>query len=338
MEDLKFDKNKYIFISMPNITLVSNSADENKSKQISLFLDELSSYNIILKDLFNYPLNEEKRNISLNIAYYIMENEKINEKLDRKKQLPIKELCREVRMSREKIEDIKEYIITYYLILRNPDYKVIQDTLKIKLKENDKVKNIEAPKKQTIYKGLVIKSNKKSAVIITSMGQFVKIGTKVKARVGQVYDGKECTGLKKYKIHIAIALMFLLIIGSATIIDYRRVSSIVIIETSSNIKIHVNKYKKVIYMYSPTEKGKLLISSVGAENENVDDAIEQVFEYAFNNDIIDKGKKTLITVSGDSLEYGSLPKTNKFISENKIPIVINNSGNQQKMPEYVPEE
>ena len=102
--------------------------------------------------------------------------------------------------------------------------------------------------------------------------------------------------------------------------------------------MHVNKYGKVIYIYSPTEKGKALISNIDAENKNVDDAIEQVFEYAFDNNMIDKNKKILITVSGDSLEYGSLPKTNKFISENKIPIVINNSGNQQKMPEYIPEE
>ena len=338
MENLRFNKNKYIFISMPSIALVSNSSDENKSKQISLFLEELSSYNIILKDLVNYPLNEEKRNISLNISYYLMENEKITEKLDRKKELPVKELCREIRMSREKIEDMKEHIVAYYLILRNPNYKCIQDTLKIKLKENDKVKNMELPKKNTIYKGLVIKSFKKSAIIITSMGKFVKIKTNIRPRVGQLCDGKQCTRLGEYKIHIAIALVILIMVGFATVIDYRNTKSIIIVETTSNIKMHINKYGKVIYAYSPTEKGKLLISSINIENDNVDDAIEQIFQYASENGMIDKSKKTLITISGDSLEYGSLPKTNKYISENKIPIVINNSGNQQKMPEYIPEE
>ena len=129
-----------------------------------------------------------------------------------------------------------------------------------------------------------------------------------------------------------------MMIGCATIIDYRKTKSIVIVETSSNIKMHINKYNKVIYAYSPTEKGKILISSISLDNETIDDAIEAIFEYAFQNGMIDTSKKTLITVSGKSLEYGSLPKTNKFISENKIPIVINNSGNQQKMPEYVPEE
>ena len=338
MDSLSFNKNKYIFTSMPNITLVSNSVDDNKTKQISLFLEELSSYNIILKDLVNYPLNEEKRNISLNISYYIMENEKINEKLERKKELPVKELCKEIRMSRDKIQGMKDYIVAYYLILRNPNYKAIQDTLKISLKEDDKVKNMEISKKYTIYKGIVIKSFKKSAIIITSMGEFVKIKTNIRSRVGQLCDGKQCTRLGKYKIHISIALVILMMIGCATIIDYRKTQSIVIVETTSNIKIHINKYGKVIYAYSPTEKGKALISSINVENENIDDAIEQIFEYAFENEMIDKSKKTLITVSGKGLEYGSLPKTNKFISENKIPIVINNSGNQQKMPEYISEE
>ena len=339
MGNLSFNKNKYIFTSVPNITLVSNSADDNRSKQISLFLEELTSYNIILKDLVNYPLNEEKRNISLNIAYYIMESEKISDKLERKKELPIKDLCRRVRINIYKIEDMKDYIVAYYLILRNPEYKVIQDTLKIKLKEeNDNVINIESFKKHTIYRGIVIKAFKKSAYIITSMGEFIKIKTDIRARLGQSCDGKECTRIGRYKIHIAIFLIILAMIGCATIVDYRRTESIIIVGTTSDIKVHINKYDKVIYAYSPTEKGKLLISNVTIENEKIDDAIEKIFQYAFENGMIDTSKKTLITVSGNSLEYGALPKTNKFISENKIPILINNSGNQQKMPEYTPEE
>ena len=247
MDSLSFNKNKYVFTSLPNISLVSNSADDNRSKQINLFLEELSSYNIILKDLINYPLNEEKRNISLNISYYIMENEKISEKLDRKKELPIKDLCKSVHMSRDKIENMKDYIVAYYLILRNPNYKVIQDTLKIKLREkNDNVRSITSLEKHTIYRGTVIKAFKKSAYIITAMGEFVKINTPIRVRVGQSCDGKECTRIGKYKIHIAIAVIILLMIGCATIIDYRRTESIIMVETSSNIKIHVNKYNKVI--------------------------------------------------------------------------------------------
>ena len=37
---------------------------------------------------------------------------------------------------------------------------------------------------------------------------------------------------------------------------------------------------------------------------------------------------------GKALEYGLLTKSNKFISENYIPIVINNAGNQQRLPQY----
>ena len=61
----------------------------------------------------------------------------------------------------------------------------------------------------------------------------------------------------------------------------------------------------------------------------------KIFQYALDNDMIDKSKKTLITIKGKSLEYGALTETNKVISENNIPIVINNSGSQQKLPEYI---
>lgn len=338
MDNITFNKNKYIFTSIPNITLVSDSLDNTRSKQISLFLDELSLYNIIFKDLINYPLNEEKRNISLNIAYYIMENEEISEQLELKKELPIKQLCKFIRINREKIYDMKDYIITYYLILRNPDYKVIQDNLKIKLKEDsDKVEILKNSKADTIHNGIVIKLFKKSACIMTPIGEFIKIKTNRKVMIGELIHGKEPVKLGKYKIHIAITLMILMMISCATVIDYRKTVSIIIVETTSNIKIHVNKYGKVIYTYSPTEKGKALISNINFENENIDDVIEQIFEYAFSNKMIDTNKKVLITVSGKSLEYGSLSKTNKFISENKISIVINNSGNEQKMPEYISE-
>lgn len=210
--------------------------------------------------------------------------------------------------------------------------------LKIKLKEDsDKVEILKNSKADTIHNGIVIKLFKKSACIMTPIGEFIKIKTNRKVMIGELIHGKEPVKLGKYKIHIAITLMILMMISCATVIDYRKTVSIIIVETTSNIKIHVNKYGKVIYTYSPTEKGKALISNINFENENIDDVIEQIFEYAFSNKMIDTNKKVLITVSGKSLEYGSLSKTNKFISENKISIVINNSGNEQKMPEYISE-
>lgn len=335
MEGSNFNKNKYVFASVPSMTLLGKNSKIDYTREISQFLAELSSYNVIFKDLISQKLDEEKRNIILNIAYYLLEDEKLNEKLVRRRKVPVKELSIATRIGRNNIEDWNEYIIAYYIILSNPDYKCIQDHLKIKLKSKDNAVSI-VNKKYPVQKGIAIKVIGKFAYIITASGEFLKIKTNNKAYLGNVCEGKQCTIMSKLKIPIAITIVVLLFIACATVVEFRRTDSIILIDTTSTIKIHINKFNKVIYAYSPTEKGQNLIKSINVENDNIDDYMARVFQYAADNNMIDKSKKTLITVTGKSVEYGSLPETNKVISENKIPIVINNSGSQQKMPEYIP--
>lgn len=333
MEGSDFNKNKYVFTSVPAITLLGKSSNFDYSKEMSEFLSELSSYDVIFKDLFTNRLSEEKRNIVLNIAYYLLENENLNEKLVRRKKVPVKELSIATRIGKNNIADWNEYIIAYYIILSNPNYKCIQDHLKIKLKSKDNVVSM-VNKKYPVKKGIAIKISGRSAYIITASGEFLKIKPNNKVNPGNVCEGKQSVWVGKLKIPIALTLVILIFIGCATVIQYRSTESIILIETTSKIKIHVNKFHRVIYTYSATQKGDDLINSIGSENDNVDDYIAKVFQYAVDNNMIDTSKKTLITITGKSIEYGSLPETNKVISENKIPIIINNSGSQQKMPEY----
>lgn len=333
MERASFNKNKYVFTSVPAITLLGKNSNFDYTKEMGDFLSELSSYNVIFKDLVNQKLDEDKRNTILNLAYYLLEDEELNEKLIRRKKIPIKDLSIATRIGKNNLEEWKEYIIAYYIIITNPDYKCIQDHLKIKLKNKDNVVSI-VNKKYPIKKGIAIKVSGKNAYIITSMGEFLKIKTNSKAYPGNICEGKQSVIAGKLKIPIAIILVVLLFISTATVVEYRRIESIVLIQTTSTIKIHINRFNKVIYAYSPTEKGKQLIKSIDVENDDIDDCIAKVFQYAIDNNMVDKSKKTLITITGKPVEYGTLPETNKVISENNVHIVINNSGSQQKMPEY----
>lgn len=317
--------------------LVGDSAENNRNKQISLFLNELNMYNVLLKDLVNFSLKENDRNIALNIAYYITDNDELLKTIIRKKDLPISKLSKIIRIKPEYIEKCRDYIIAYYIILINPNYRHIQDYFRIKLREDNNVVSI-SNKNQNLYKGLVIKSLKKSAYIVTSKGEFLKIKTNSKLTVGEIGEGKEKKTLRNYRIHTSILLVMLILIGSGVIIEYRRTQSIVIIQTTSNIKININKFNRVIYAYSPTDKGKELVSNINILNKDIDEAMAETFEYALNNEMLDLSKKTLITINGQAIKYGLLTKTNKVISENKIPIVINNAGNQQKLPQYLTED
>lgn len=343
MENLTFKKDKYVFTSLPSMLLIGDSVENNRNKQIALFLDELNMYNVLLKDLVNFSLNENDRNRALNIAYYITDNDELLEIIIKKKDLPISRLSKLTKIKREYIEKCRDYIITYYIILTNSNYRLIEDYFRIKLRENN-VMSI-SNKKHDSYKGLVVKALKKYTYIVTSKGEFIKIKTNSKANVGELCEGKQKKTIRSYKIHISILLLILILIGSGIIIEYRRTQSIIVIQMSSSIKININKFDKVIYAYSPTDKGKELVANVNMLNKDIDKAIAETFEYALNNQMLELNKevptlskKTLITINGQALEYGLLTKTNKFISENKIPIVINNAGNQQKLPQYSAED
>lgn len=337
MENLSFDKHKYVFTSMPSMLLIGDLAEDNRNKQIVLLLNELNAYNVIIGDLVNFPIKENDRNIALNIAYYIIDNEELIKIITQKKNLPIPKLSKLTKIKPNYLEKCKDYILTYYIILTNPNYKSIQDYFRIKLREDNNVVSI-SDERQDIYKGIVIKSFKKSAYIMTSKGKFLRIRTNSKVSIGEICEGKEKKTIKNYKIHISIFLFVLILISSGIVIEYRRTESIVVIGTTSNIKIHVNKFDKVIYAYSPTDKGKELVENVNILNQDIDKAVAEIFEYALDNEMLDLSKKTLVTISGQALKYGALTETNKVISENNIPIVINNAGNQQKLPEYITKE
>lgn len=337
MDDSMFKKDRYTFVSAPSIVVVGDEAESIKSKQITMFLNELSTYNVLVKDLVNVPVKESDRNISLNVAHYIISNVELLERMEHKKDLPISNVSKLTKLKPDFLEKCRDYIIVYYIILSNPNYKYLQDYLKIKLKEDNNVLSI-LNKNEKMHKGLVIKLLGKSAYIITSKGEFFKIKADDKVNVGQVSEGREKRFLKNYKIHISILLVILIIIGSGIVIQYRTTQSIVVIETTSNIKMHINKFNKVIYAYSPTDKGKELINSINPENKDVDEAVSKVIEYAYENEMIDISKKTLVTINGQPLKYGLLAKTDEVVSENNIPIVINNSGNQQRLPKYSNED
>ena len=199
MEDLGFKKDRYVFISISPIILIGNDSQSSKNKQITLFLDELNTYNVLIKDLIKCPINENERNIALNIAYYIINNEDLLRRINEKKDLPILKLSKLTKLKSNYLERCRDYIIAYYIILSNPNYKCMQDYFKIKLKEENKILSISNKNEKT-HKGLVIKSFRKCAYILSSKGEFFKIKTSDKVNIGESAEGKEKRFLGNYKI------------------------------------------------------------------------------------------------------------------------------------------
>lgn len=340
MEYEKFEKNKYEFVDIPSMLVVGGNAEENRSRFLKAFLRELEEYNILIGDLANCRLRDNQRNMALNIAYYISVNEELSRRTKNKKDLPMNKLPKILRMKPSNIESLRDYIIAYYIILTNDNYKWIKDYFKIRLRDVNNKKNNKANnedpiiinKTTEIKRGIALKIGKFNAYILTSMGEVLDVKLAEDVEVGEICAGKEKSGLRKYKIHFAIVGILLMFLCCSLYVQYNKIKTIVVIQTTSSIKIHVNSFERVIYMYSPTEKGKNLITSVNGLNREVDDVVKDVFSYALNNNMIDKTSKTLVTINGDGIKYGSLVETNKFIRENEIPLTINNAGNEHKLP------
>lgn len=337
MENIKFKKDKYEFTSISPIILMDSADMDNRSSQINLLIEDLNIYNVFLKDLVNFPLKEKERNIALNIAYYIIENEELKDNLNLTRHLNIPKLSRATKIKSDYIKKWKDYIIAYFIIINNPEYKFIQDYLKIKLNQRNKETRHKIVKQKT-YRGIIIKALlHNSACILTSTGEFKKIKLNGELTLGSIGEGKKKTGSAIYKIPICILLLFLIIFGFNIYSKYTTASSIIVVQTTSNIKLHVNIYDRVIYAHSPTEKGGILVSSLDAQNRKIDDVIVSILEYGLKNKMVSPENTVYITVTGQPLKYGELPKTNKFVIENKIKVVINNSGVQQKLLDKINE-
>jgi len=321
-----FNKNKYIFASMATIVDIGENAIKLREKQISILLKELFLFKVLLKDLVGHSPSYRDKTLILNIAYYIIEETEIFEKLFKKRELPFGKLGHETGASRAFLEIWQDYILAYVIILSNPNYRHIQDYLRVELKDESTAIELYENKNMGTLKGLVLKVSGKSAIIMTSSGKFNKIKKTEQLRVGSEGEGKIKKTLANYKLHIAIATVIIMLVAFGLYKDYNKVKATVIITSTSQIKLELNRGNTIIYVNSAADKGKDMVSAVVPMNKNIDVALKECIEYARNNKMIPE-KGIVVTVTGEPLKYGVLKETAQYVADKNILIQVNNAGN-----------
>lgn len=330
----KFDKGKYVFSNAPSIVDVSEECVKKREKQISLMIKELFLYKVILKDLIAHKPSEEDKNLILNIAYYIINNIELLELFQSKRELPYIKIIRLTGTTKSYLEKWQDYIITYIVLLANPNYKYVQDYFRIEYKENYKEILYVENKKHNEFKGIALKVNKRSSIILTSKGDFIKVKSKDSIYVGKEVYAEEKIGFRHIRLKIGILILLLLAIAIGVYSDYKTSVRTILIESTSEIKIQTNRYDKVIYTYAETEKGKNMLSYIDSLDQDLDSVLKNCINYADNNEMIPE-KGLLITVTGEPIEYGSLEETGNYIVDKEISIKINNSGNEHKLYDVI---
>ncbi|GIM28541.1 hypothetical protein CPJCM30710_12070 [Clostridium polyendosporum] len=328
-----FIKDKYIFSTKPKLRAVKEE-DKESEKEIFLFLKGIRLYGVNLKSLVRRTPRYDIKNILLNIAFYIVKDSELYSEFTRKREIPVAKLAKLTRTSKVLIESWRDFLIVYVIILANPNYRILNNYMNIEERDADSnaiISVIEKNEKSVIYRGLALSNRKRSSIIITNLGDFIKIKNSNEDKVlGEELSGKEKKGLKHYKKQLVGATALIFMTLPALYYIYNMNYSTIIINSTSQIKVEVNVLNRINYIYSATTKGQLLVHSINVVHKDIDEGIYEIIKYANENKMI-PSKEMVIIISGHNLRNDWLPMSEQYIKANKIKVLINNRGVEKEI-------
>lgn len=332
VREFNFDKDRYIFSKERHIRKVRKKIP---NECIQLFINELKKYKIYLIKLSKKEISQEERNLVLNIALYIYEDERILNYIRKKRTLPFNSLSEKIDVDIDFLLKWKEYILAYVILAYDDKYIDIYDYLDVNFKELENVNVKKTYVDINIYRGVVLETYKNGTIILTSSGEFININ-KGNEVIGTDICGRKKLGLKPYKKLITSTVLIIFIISSFSFYYYGKEKSTIIIQGTSQIKFSINNFNKVTYGYSATEKGKLLLSKVKWEKKSVNVALDNIFSMMQELNMIPKDRKLEVIVTGKKLKDSSVEGILNYVNningdedmENNIKIIMNNSGDE----------
>ena len=233
-----------------------------------------------------------RKNELLNIAFFIVQDVEILDNFKSKKNIPMSVVAKEFGKTRRYLEEWRDNIVTYVVILSDPKYKHIQDYLRV-IEDEEKdidVNALSILKNNKDIKGIVISSRKKNAMIMTSMGDLVKIKTNDIVSIGEEVSGTPKKLLRDYKFHISMLVAIFLVLIGMTIFRYTKVVSTVMVGTTSNIVLEVNSFNRIKNIYSRTERGSKMVETIDVLDKGIDHAIYSIIKYANENDMMPQNR------------------------------------------------
>lgn len=336
------------FSDYKNVCFFSTKRKHNKQIDMEKVKDEcvnlrkyIDVYNISLVSLSRDIATEGDRNMMLNVAKFVVDDEKILKQFRITKVLPKKRIALMTKTDFMKIQRYIDYLKLYIVLLMDDQFSTILTYLNIQLTEQKRrlIPVLNKDDKQELYKGLAIDISKygKSIFIITRQGivadvQYVKgavIGNEVLAKKFKYIP----TFIKiSFGIAIVLAIIFFVLNSIYNISD-----TTVVIRTTSEINVEVNSMGKVIDVNSPTEKGKLMIEQEKFRGDRLDDTVISILEYADKNSMIPSDAVVNIAITSDDFDMKTLAKTSDYVESQYLDddkksdyfrLVINNDGSQ----------
>lgn len=328
-------KSKYKFMYDNKTVLYDASKQSKYEKALSLFVKELYIYNVSLKNLAKETPRPIIKNELLNIAAICLEEEVIAKSMKLKRSIPIKHLSSFTGKSQKFFEKWQYYILAYFILLSNENYSSIISYLNIQetansldRKNTDNTSNTISGQTSSASReltGIVLKCRKKTCYILTAYGDFQAISTTESKTIGELCTGKKTKEHNLYNTPLKAAILafiFVLVVGFYSYIHTER---IIIIKSSFNIKLEVNRWNRIIDITGLNVNGADIEHSVKLFNRPLDSALTSILNEGINQKYISENSSVNIYISGND-NTPNLAATEKFISDKKLKAIINNDG------------
>lgn len=329
-------KNKYKFSYKQRMLVINENTMKNLKEEISILLKEFTLYNISLKKLTHSLPNPETKDLILNVAYAIINQESIYKYIKKNRLLPVKKISNFITESITFVEKWKYYILAYIIIISNNSYANIQAYLTIDsvdiepTTENNLIKTPDLTYDKNTYTGILLKHHKNSGFILSSYGDFINIklenSEEQSSVIGGLATGDKKKSLKIYKYPILASVFSLMLIFLVMISFYNQPYATIILESNFSLKIETNRFNKIISVTPNNSSGKKLLSVMDPKKKDINFVLEEVLIKAKKQEFIKEHSTLFLYINGSSLQKKDLQSTEKFVMENKIDARINNNG------------
>lgn len=349
MGDFSEYRGKYMFSNKRKY--YTNVDMQEITREVKILRGYIKKYNINLTALSRDIPEDEVRNTLLDIAKFLIHEEKIIKHFKEKKSLPKTHISGRTMTKISLIDRYIDYLKLYTILLKEDEFKEIVKYLNIQEKDENKkrFKDINSNHKQDVYKGISLQISRcaKSIFILTRQG----IVADVKYSQG-CSSGDEILSTKfRYipmPVKFALGILGVLaVIGLIMFNIYKKPEAKIVINTTSEINLKINSFNKVVYANSPTDKGKNLIEVEKIEYQSIDNALLDILKHADSNEMIPESGVIRVSIVGKDFEVKSLSKSVDYIESQYIDdtkkgkffrVEINNDGVQKTINADVAKE
>ncbi|WP_297523074.1 hypothetical protein [uncultured Clostridium sp.] len=340
MGDFSEYRNKYMF---SNKRKYYSDVDMGEiKKETKILRGYIKEYRVNLTSVSRDIPDDESRNKLLDVASFIIKEKKIMDHFNEKKTLPKTHIAKKTMIKLSLIDRYIDYLKLYTILLMGEEFKEIVGYLNIQEKDESKkrFKDINSNHKQDVYKGisLQISSCAKSIFILTREGIVADVKYSEGCNSGDEILSTKFTYISPtIKIGAGILGVFL-VIGYIVANVYKIPEAKIVLNTTSEINLKVNSFNKVVYVNSPTDKGKVMIETIPIEHKGIDNALLSILKYADSNEMIPENGVIRVSVVGEDFNLKSISKTVNYVESQYIDdtkkgeffrVEINNDGVQK---------